>query len=128
MPIRIILMLMAVAVPVLLGFASHAYRSGRLARFVPAVDGFPSRFCAVAHGLIGAWMLFGMWVVFRPPYSSSWTLILGLAGLLFGSFFQLTVSLLECFEGRSKPRVKPSGRLASNGPLWDAELDHGRGL
>jgi hypothetical protein len=31
--------------------------------------------------------------------------------------------LLGWLETRPKPRVKLSRRLASKGPLWDAELD-----
>jgi hypothetical protein len=124
MTMRILLMLMAATVPVLMGIASHACRDGRLARFGPPIGRILSRSFAATHFLVGAWMLFGIWALFLSRPSSPWLMVWGVAGLMFGSLFGMTVSLLECFEGRPKPKAKPSRRLALKGPLWDAELDH----
>jgi hypothetical protein len=127
MTMRIILMLVAVAVPVLMGLACHACRGDRPARFGPTVDRILSRSCGAARGLVAAWMLIGFWAFFLSRPSSPWVMVLGVSGLMFGSLFGMTVSLLECFEGRPKPKAKPSRRFALKGPLWDAELDCGNG-
>jgi len=121
---KILLMLAFVTIPTLLGFACHAYREDHLARFNPAIGRFVSRLVVAISVLVLAWYFFGWCVVFvflsRSP---AWVGVLGLAGLMFGSLFAMTVGLLGYFEGRPKSRAKPARRLASNGPLWDAELD-----
>jgi hypothetical protein len=124
MTMRILLMLMFVAVPVLLGFACHACRGDRPARFGPPIGRILSCSIAATDFLVGAWMLFGIWAFFLSRPSSPWLGVWGVAGLMFFPLIGLTVSLLECFEGRPKPKAKPSRRLALKGPLWDAELDH----
>ena len=121
MTVRILLML-AAAVPVLLGFASHACRGARPMRFGPAIGPILSRSHAAACFLVGAWMLFGIRAFLSVPTSPR-VMVVGLGGLMFGSLFGLTASLLEWLEDRPGRKVKPSSRLASKGPLWDADLD-----
>jgi hypothetical protein len=120
---RILLMLAAAAVPILLGFACQGLLKRGPARFESATGRFLSYAVAATCGLISAWMLFGIWGVILSPSSSPWVMVVGLAGLMFGSLFGLTVSSLEWHASRPKPPGKVARRLASKGPLWDAELD-----
>jgi hypothetical protein len=125
MAMRIILMLAAGAVPVLLGIACHACREERRARFDPTTGRWVARLVVTTRWLVLAWGGFGWWAVFLSPrpWSPS-VLIPGLAGLLFACCFNVPIFLGEWLASRPKPRIKPSRHLASNGPLWDAELDH----
>ncbi len=123
MTTKIILMLIFVAVPTLLGIACGTYREEGLARFDPAIGRFMSRLLIATLGLVLAWGCFGLWAVFLSRSPPAWVLVSGLAGVLFGCFFGLPIYVLEWLESRPKPRAKPTRRLASKGPLWDAELD-----
>jgi hypothetical protein len=126
MTTRIIILLAfgaAMTVPVILGFVCHAYREDRLARFNPAMGHFVSHIVAATNGFIAAWMLFGIWFVFSPRFSSPWVVILGVVGLILGSLFGLTTSMLEWHANRAKKPGMASRQFASKGPLWDAELD-----
>jgi hypothetical protein len=124
MTIKIILLLAFVAIPVLLGFTCHACREDRLTQFDPARRRIVSRLVATTRGLVLAWMLFGLGFGFPPRFSSPWLVILSLAGIGFGATFCLTDSLLDWLAGRTKSPARATVRLASKGPLWDAELDY----
>ena len=119
MAMRIVLMLAAGAVPVLLGIACHICDGDRLARFGPAIG----RLVVATRLLIGVWMMFGLCMFLKPDPSSPWITVLGVTGLMFGSLFGMTASLLEWLGSPPKPRAKESRPLASNGPLWDFDLD-----